>query len=352
MLQRLTHDLDVSILVAEHKLERILQFAERVIYLPGAGKPIVSGSAGDVMAVADLAPPIIHLAKEMNWKPLPLNVREARKFTLPLIDKLSSIQTVKPSSTEEIAAVENLTVQFGHTAAIDNVSIEIESGQTYAVLGRNGAGKSTLLASLAGLIEPTIGSIKVQGQNPSTLSGFKFLKSIGFVPQEPSDLLLQTSIQDECSLTDRNSGLDNGTTQQFVQEFLPSVDLRQHPLDLSEGQQLLLTLALILVNSPKLILLDEPTRGLDYLAKIDLIAHLQKIENLGVAIVIATHDVELVAELKATVLLLADGKIVASGPSREVLMHSFAYTPQIARAFNPINLLTVSEAVDAIKLAG
>jgi energy-coupling factor transport system ATP-binding protein len=115
---------------------------------------------------------------------------------------------------------------------------------------------------------------------------------------------------------------------------------------------LLLVLALIMANSPKLLLLDEPTRGLDYEAKSKLISAVKQFTDSGTAVAIATHDVELVAELNANVIILSAGEIIAAGPARSVLTESVSFTPQISRTFAPINLLTIKEAVDAIKLAG
>jgi len=352
ILQRLTYELGISIVVAEHRLERILQFADRLIYVPGEGSRILVGDVKSIIPNVDLAPPIVQLAKQLNWQPTPLNVRAAKKFTAPLLQSLTPI--IKPSSehAEVLSTLSNVTVRFANVQALNGISFSIQFGETLAVLGKNGAGKSTLLATLAGLIKPDYGDVNLLNLDPAKLSGKEFLKYIGFVPQEPADLLLQTTIDEECALTDQISGLPDGTTKNHVKKFLPEISFTQHPLDLSEGQQLLLTLSIVLVNSPKLILLDEPTRGLDYFAKNQLINHLKKLKTSGISVVVATHDVELVAELEARVVLLADGGIIANGPAREVLLESIDYTPQITRAFAPLNLLTIQEAVDAIQLAG
>lgn len=352
-LQRLVDDLGVTVVAAEHRLERVLQFADKIIYVPGAGNEIIVGSAAEIMNISEIAPPIVELAKALNWTPLPITVKEARRFADPLIQKLTSkpvapaLQLAKP-----VASVANLTIHYGSTIALQNASLQIHPDHVTAVLGRNGAGKSTLLAALAGLIEPTNGSVLVTDKAPKSFIGYEFLTQIGLVPQEPADLLLQTSVNAECDLTDKNGRLPCGTTKSVVEEFLPDLDFAAHPLDLSEGQRLLLVLALIMTSKPKLLLLDEPTRGLDYGAKAKLLTAISKIKSQGTAIVIATHDVELVAELEANVVVLADGKIITQGPAREVLVESISFSPQITRAFAPLNILTMQEAVDAIKLAG
>ncbi len=352
-LQRLVHDLGICVVAAEHRLERVLQFADRVIYVPGKAQPIQVGPAAEIMTISEIAPPIVQLGKQLNWHPLPLSVREARKFVDPLLQNLRPVsQSVgsKPGST--ISSVNQVSVNFGETPALTKVTLEIEAAQCLAILGKNGAGKSTLLATIAGLLKPSSGSVTVANKNPAELAGKNFLSQIGLVPQEPADLLLQPSILAECESTDQIANLAPGTTAILVKQFLPQVDLAQHPFDLSEGQRLLLVLALIMVNSPKLLLLDEPTRGLDYTAKAKLVSVITEFTAMGTAVLVATHDVELVAELNANVMILSGGEIIASGTAREVLPDSVAFSPQITRAFAPLNLLTLQEAVDAIKLAG
>lgn len=352
-LQRLVHDLGVCIVAAEHKLERVLQFADNLIYVPGNAKPIQVGSASEIMSIAEINPPIVQLGKVLNWNPLPISVREARKFSDSIIENLTRVEAInEPNSAPITARMEQVTVDYGSTRALQQITVEIRAGECVAILGKNGAGKSTLLSTLAGLIEPSSGSVRVNGQNPTVLSGKEFLTQIGFVPQEPADLLLQTSVLAECQLTDRAASLKSGSTEKYVAKFLPQLDLSQHPFDLSEGQRLLLVLALIMVNSPKLLLLDEPTRGLDYEAKGQLVAVITELANHGTSVVLATHDVELVAELNAQVMILSSGEVIATGTARDVLPDSVSFAPQITRAFAPLNLLTLKEAVDAIKLAG
>lgn len=352
-LQRLVHDLGVCIVAAEHRLERVLQFADRVIYVPGKAKPIQVGTAAEIMEISEIAPPIVQLGKHLNWSPLPLSVRDARKFADPIIKNLST--KIDPNSSSKfptIAEINEVSVDFGSNRALNKISFSVHAGECLAILGKNGAGKSTLLATFAGLIEPTAGQVHVSNLDPHRLKGKDFLNQVGLVPQEPADLLLQTTIKAECEITNQNGELPDGTAEKYVAEFLPNILSSQHPLELSEGQRLLLVLALIMANSPKLLLLDEPTRGLDYEAKSKLISAVKQFTDSGTAVAIATHDVELVAELNANVIILSAGEIIAAGPARSVLTESVSFTPQISRTFAPINLLTIKEAVDAIKLAG
>ena len=150
----------------------------------------------------------------------------------------------------------------------------------------------------------------------------------------------------------RNSDLDNqvtgGTTAEILNQLLPTVDRSVHPRDLSEGERLCLVLAIVLANQPPLLVLDEPTRGLDYQAKQRLIAAIRKVISPASALILASHDVELVAEIATRVVVLADGEIVADGAASEILTSSPAFAPQVSKVLAPGTWLTVNEVLASL----
>ena len=191
----------------------------------------------------------------------------------------------------------------------------------------------------------------INGIDPVKLTGKNLIRHVGYVPQEPGDLLYGQSVKAECELADNDNGVPVGTTQRIYENLMAIPNLNAHPRDLSEGQRLGLALSVILSANPDLIILDEPTRGLDYVAKNKLIKILQKLvvdSNQARSVVIATHDVELVAEVAERVIFLAEGEIVANGPTREVLTSSPAFAPQVTKVLAPAAWLTVSEVVAAL----
>ena len=123
----------------------------------------------------------------------------------------------------------------------------------------------------------------------------------------------------------------------------------RHPRDLSEGQRLALALAIVLAPAPPLLLLDEPTRGLDYPSKDRLIGVLRELAGSGHAVVLATHDVELAARVAQRAIVLADGEIIADGPAHEVVCHSPVFAPQIAKVLAPDEWLTLDEVQAALE---
>jgi energy-coupling factor transport system ATP-binding protein len=218
-------------------------------------------------------------------------------------------------------------------------------------MGRNGAGQSTLLASIVGQLTPTTGAVRlgVPGDrlDPAQARPAEIVTRAGMVPQDPSTILYADSVADECAAADRDFGLHPGTTRAVLDRIAPGVDDDRHPRELSEGQRLSLALALILASGPRLMLLDEPTRGLDYQAKQRLVAVLRELAGRGHGIVLATHDVELAAEVATRVVVLADGEVVADGPAATVLAASPAFAPQVAKILHPLHLLTVEDVVEA-----
>jgi len=245
--------------------------------------------------------------------------------------------------------IDNLSHAYGEKVALRDVSLGFKSGEITAVMGRNGAGKSTLFKSIVGFHSSTGGSVRVLGEDPTNLHGRQRLSTIGYIPQEPSDLLIHSSVAQECSASDRDNGLEDGSTFAFLARLTPTVNPDAHPRDLSEGQRLSLVLALILCSSPDVLIMDEPTRGLDYQAKSILVDTLVSYSrNLGKCVLIATHDVELVAEVADRVVFLADGDVVADGATLDVLLSSPAFAPQVAKVMSPAPWLTVKDALRGI----
>ena len=222
------------------------------------------------------------------------------------------------------------------------------AGEVVALMGRNGSGKSTLLAHLTGVRAPRRGRVRVAGEAPHRLPPTQLIRLIGLVPQDPGQLLYGLTVGDECNTTDRDDGLKPGTTAACLEHLLPGIPAGRHPNDLSEGQRLALALAIVLASDPRVVALDEPTRGLDYEAKGRLGVILRDLAGQGRAVVVATHDVEMVAQIADRAVVLADGEIVADGPAREVVCHSPVFAPQVAKVLSPDPWLTVGEVTAAL----
>ncbi|MCT7356608.1 ATP-binding cassette domain-containing protein, partial [Streptomyces sp. 15-116A] len=248
-----------------------------------------------------------------------------------------------------VAEVRSLAVRRDRVQALRHIDLTVTPGETIALMGRNGAGKSTLLSALVGLVAPSSGSVRTGDAVPHKARPRDLVRRVGLVPQEPRDLLYADTVAAECAAADRDAGAEPGTCRALLSELLPGVADDTHPRDLSEGQRLTLALAVVLTARPPLLLLDEPTRGLDYAAKARLVTLLRGLATEGHAIVLATHDVELAAELAHRVVLLAEGEVIADGPSAEVVVASPSFAPQVAKILAPQRWLTVSQVREALR---
>ncbi|MBQ1123385.1 ABC transporter ATP-binding protein [Streptomyces sp. B15] len=377
VLQRLVHDLGTTVLMAEHRLERVVQYADQVLLLapddegsggaapggfPSPPPPTPAlpprgaarlGEPAALLAVSPVRPPVVELGELAGWDPLPLSVRDARRRSGPLRERLAphlpaATTAAPPHGAEPLAEVSRLTLIRDRVPALHEVSLSLYAGETVALMGRNGAGKSTLLNTLVGMHKPTSGRVTVGGRVPHRTRPAELLRHAGLVPQEPRDLLYADTVAHECRTADADAGAEPGTCRALVSRLLPDIADTTHPRDLSEGQRLALALSIILTARPPLLLLDEPTRGLDYAAKSRLVSLLRQLAAEGHAIVLATHDVELVAELAHRVVVLAQGEPVADGPTDEVVTSSPAYAPQVSKILAPQPWLTVSQVREAL----
>jgi energy-coupling factor transport system ATP-binding protein len=353
-LTRLVHDLGITVLVAEHRLERVVHHADRVVWLPGDGRPVSDGSPAEVMAVSPVAPPVVELGRLAGWSPLPLSVRDARRRSATLRSRLAdAVPGERGHPTGSVVArVRGLHAGYGPIPALRGIDLEVRTGEVVAVMGRNGAGKSTLLSQLVGLRLRDAGSVELSGRDPQHLDARQVVRLAGLVPQDAGLLLYNDSVRAECEAADRDAALVPGTTSAVLDRVVPGVDRVAHPRDLSEGQRLGVAIAIVLAAEPPLILLDEPTRGLDYAAKSRLVTLLRSLADEGHAVMLATHDVEVTARLADRVLVLADGEVVADGPAREIVVHSPVFGPQVAKILAPEPWLTVDEVAAALLADG
>ncbi|WP_018222075.1 ABC transporter ATP-binding protein [Salinispora pacifica] len=346
---RLVHDLGVTVVLAEHRLERVMQYADRLLYLPGDGR-VVDGPPAVVLAGVELAPPLVELGRLAGWDPLPLSVRDARRRAAELRGRLGEGAPPAPAPAPESTAAlsaRKIVVRYPGTVAVAGVDLDLQVGQVVALMGRNGSGKSSLLWAVQGSGPRHGGAVTVTGAagavDPKSLPAHQARRQVGLVPQTPGDLLYLETVDGECHQADQETGAAAGTCRALLDQLTPGLPGDRHPRDLSEGQRLALALAVQLTAAPPVVLLDEPTRGLDYLAKRQFVALVRGLAAAGRGVVVATHDVELVAALADRVIVLADGEIVADGSTAEVMLASPAFAPQVAKVLAPAPWLTVDQ---------
>jgi len=411
-LVKLNHDLGLTIILSEHRLERVALYADQILYVPGPGEHPLIGTPRDILARVPLVPPLVELGKRLGWSPLPLTIKEARKFAkklrlpnprtcvpdspvqrdqlhnttqqtaqrphrtggmqhrkasrlhlrdassqsiptapegrnTPHASRLTSERSIDPEPCEGHHAiqVEGLEFSYNGQKTLRGVDLTVCQGEFVAIMGRNGAGKTTLLKQCVGLLKPRQGRVRVMGLDTQTTPVHDLSTHIAYVPQNPNALLFAETIADELAFTRRARGLPPTDDSALLKTLGLSEMRDSYPRDLSVGERQRAALAAVLVGDPEVILLDEPTRGLDYAQKASLIGFLQAQQARGRTIVVVTHDVELVAQCARRVVLMGDGEILVDGPVREVMSDSQVFASQINKLFRDPRYLTVQDVV-------
>ena len=360
-LRHLNEDLGLTIVLSEHRLERVVQYADRVLYLPALGAPPVSDIPRVVAAQLPLVPPLIELGRTLGWQPLPLTIKEGRIFARTLASRLGTEErrrvgtqenTVAVRSTQAAPAVSVRGVHFSYDGhrALRGVSLEVCAGEFLVLMGRNGSGKSTLLKQMVGLSKPNEGQVTISGLDTRKAELDAIIKTVGYVPQHPSALLFNDTLAAELAFTRRGHGMapDPAADRALLDRLGLGALADRNPRDLSGGEQQRAALASILAADPQIILLDEPTRGLDYAQKQNLAHLLLDLKRDGHTIIMATHDVELAAACADRAVLMAEGQIVVDGPARQVMSDSQVFSSQINKLFRDPRYLVVEDVVRAL----
>ena len=325
------------------------------------------------MVDSDITSPVVELGRYAGWSPLPLSVRDARRAAVDLRACLTATLDTAPSpspdrpighSGDTALAARNVVVRHpGDVLAVAGVTLELRSGEVAAVMGRNGSGKSSLLWALQGSGTITSGTVLASRPTggpsgaggtasatvePRDLGAGERRSLVGLVPQSAADLLYLDTVGAECEQADRESDAAPGRCAGLLADVAPGIPADRHPRDLSEGQKLALVLAVQLTADPPVLLLDEPTRGLDPTAKAALAVVLRRLAATGRAVVVSTHDVEFVAECSDRVVVMAGGEVVADGLTADVVVASPAFAPQVAKVTAPGPWLTVADVRTAL----
>ena len=334
-LRRLNDDLGTTVVVAEHRLDRAGPLADRALVVADG---LINADGDPAIVLADTigAPPVTHLGRLLGWAPPPLTVRDARAALRhhgrPDLGDL--VERPTPPPGDRLVSARGVTVAHGPRTVLRPTDLDVHAHEIVAVLGRNGAGKTTLLRALAGGSAPTGGT--VQASVP-----------VALVPQEPDSLLYATTVRGEVEATLKLLGRKD---PEAVHRWLARLRLEgladRHPRSLSVGQRQRVAIAAVAVGDAPVLVLDEPTRGIDAVSRVALEGALLAHAGQGGAVVLATHDVELAASVATRVVVLGDGEVVADGPAAEVLAGSL-FAPQVLRVLPPFR--TVAQVAGALR---
>lgn len=334
-LGRLVHDLGMTVVAAEHRLERVAGFADLVVGCAPDG--IAAGTPAEVFDRLASGPPVALVGRALGWDPVPLTVRAARRH-VPRTNLTRTPPANGRGSGRMVLAAEGVVAGYGERTALRGVDLSLAAGERVALMGRNGSGKTTLLKVLAGVLRPRSGAVTGPGGPP------RVGVDVALCPQEPESVLFRSTVAEEIASTVAAPGAPNagGVIADFGLADVATV----HPRDLSAGRRLLVAAAAIIATGAPVLLLDEPTRGLDPEAKAALAAFVERFTGGGGTVMFATHDVELAAAAASRVVMLAGGDVVADGAPEDVLGDSRVFAPQMTRVFGS-GWLTPAQVVAA-----
>ena len=368
-VKRLNDELGLTVILIEHRLDRVIHLVDRMIVLD-EGRIVADDRPRRVLANGDMArvgvgvPPIARMAQRLrdngiDVSDIPLTVKEGRSMLEDVFKntRKSPLPSDERAKGKPVIEIENLWhIYPDGPSALNNVSLSICKGEFVAIMGRNASGKTTLVKHINGLLRPTKGKVRVSGIDTQRATIAELARKVGFVFQNPNDHLFADTVEDETAFILKNLGYKDGEITSRVDEMLEMFNLKvyrkQYPRSLSGGERQRVALASILVAKPEVLILDEPTRGMEHRLKGELMRFLDGYRENGNTVILVTHDVETVAEYADRVILLGEGKVVVDGGKRDVLSRALFFSPQINRlvqAFEkygvPDNILTVDDAL-------
>jgi energy-coupling factor transporter ATP-binding protein EcfA2 len=384
-VDRLCEDGDVTIFAIEHSPDEVVSRAENLMVFSG-GKLAYLGTPKDVFRNAPKAHDLgirIPEPAELGWKlyeaglikqqQIPLTVDEAFELISPWIierkDRLAKCDT-KPcrcdaeGEKEVILSVQDLSHSYSDEIhALRGVSLDVHKGEFIALVGQNGAGKTTLAKHFNGLLRPTKGRVIVDGKDAAGQAIYDLAKVVGYVFQNPDHQIFSATVWEEAAYGLKVQGITGEKAKERVANVLELVGLSDllelNPFTLSKGDRQKLAVASILAIEPQVLVIDEPTTGLDARGAEGMMTLIDHLNKLGHTVIIITHDMKLVAEYATRVIAMSRGKIIADCTpaelfSNEAVMENARVKPtSIARLFSRLQeladipmLITVEDAAD------
>ncbi|HHX96678.1 MAG TPA: ABC transporter ATP-binding protein [Clostridia bacterium] len=345
-IRKLNEELGMTIILIEQKPERCYHLADRILIME-KGEIIQNETCGQRLAQWSVKhkklflPIIPHLFAKCGFWEIPLSVKAGRQLLSPLLTETAplfpkeSVKKKMVTAEKPLLRIENLSYHYDHgLQVLNNVNLDLFPGDFWVLLGENAAGKTTLLKLIRGLLTPTQGKIYYLEEEIGTRALEKWAAEIGYLSQYPGDYLFQSTVREEFEFSLFNLRKSLGDKVDFYLEKLGLSKFADgYPRDLSVGERQLTAIGTVLVSEPNLILLDEPTRGLDYQAKAVLGKLLWELSAEGKTIFMVTHDLEFAAEYATKIALLSQGKIVSWGEKAAVFKEMLFFTPQLIKLF-------------------
>ena len=368
-LERLNKEMGITIIIVEHRLEQLFPIADRILFMQeglikfgGSSRQVISDVyQEDNTHFIPYLPSLARLYMEKSdttlQEEIPLTVKESRDWIkeLPELRRNSQLPTraagkSKSNSEKRNALIDLQNVFFQYRREspliLKKLSLTIFEGEFFALVGGNGSGKTTVLKTCIGSVKPQRGKVLLRGENIGKPRAKVSFDGIAYLPQNPKTYFVFDSIEKEMQEAVIRHDIPNGEAK--IQELLQTFDIEhlreRHPHDCSGGEIQKAALACMLIESPTLLFIDEPTKGLDAISKNRLSKILKELHNSGMTIIMVTHDIEFAAQNAGKCAMIFNGEITVSGTPKELFRDNYFYTTTINRATR------VSETREALTL--
>lgn len=373
-LEKLNKDLGLTIILVEHRLEEIIPISDKVMILEDGRlilyeKPEYIGEKlkeiDENHKMFNALPSVIRIFNSLNKKGRsPLTVREGREYlSNNFQNKIKRLDEkfINNNGKEKVIEIENIWFRYRRNLPdiLTGVDLEINKGEIISILGGNGSGKTTLLKAIGGLNRPYRGNIFIKGKKIQKYKGKELYKeNIALLPQDPQSIFLKSTVREDFKEIKKVMNYDNEEISNKIKEIgeILSINslLDKHPYDLSGGEQQKVALGKVLLLEPKILLLDEPTKGIDGFSKQVLHDILKELQAKGTTIVIVTHDVEFAAEVSDSCGLFFDGEIISKDIPVEFFSNNNFYTTAANRISRHMyeNTIITEDVIEICRLNG
>lgn len=351
-VKKLNQDYGITVIMSEHRLEEAVTVCDRLMVMEN-GTIIVDdipekavSCLGDRPDILRGMPSAARLFTELSGSGIcPLTVRSGRSFIEKNYGNILKDLPEEKYIHSSNAAIEFSNVFFRYEKnspdILKGMMLKVYEGELFCVLGGNGSGKTSFLKAASGLVKPYSGSIKIFGKKLSSYKNQSLYRNcLTMLPQDVQTVFLKNTVREELEECGAN-------TKELPFDLSQIMD--KHPYDISGGQQQLVALAKALASDPRLILLDEPTKGLDAMSKLRIISVLRSLTNSGTTVLIVTHDVEFAAECSDRCALFFNGKTAVPDTPRRFFSKNSFYTTAVSRMTRGI-FGSAATVADAVKL--